>query len=143
MSCPLFLISDIGFWKMPSEVAIPVNTKCLNSRQKGRECEQKVSDFLASCGYVILEKNYSCKMGEVDIISLKDDVLCFVEVKSLPEGWPLEELSRMVDFQKQKRIKLTATQYLNTVDLSGRFRSVRFDVAAVLGSKVSYIEGAF
>ncbi len=114
-----------------------------NSRQKGRECEQKVADYLTSCGYVILEQNYSCKMGEIDIISLKDDVLCFVEVKSLPSGWHLEDLSKMVDFQKQKRIKLTATQYLNTVDLSERFCNVRFDVAAVLGTEVSYIEGAF
>lgn len=120
-----------------------LNRKCLNSRQKGRVCEQKVADYLSSLGHVILEKNFSCKMGELDIISLKEDVLCFVEVKSLPAGWPLEDLSKMVDFQKQKRIKLTATQYLNTVDLSGRFRSVRFDVAAVLGSEVSYIEGAF
>ncbi len=114
-----------------------------NSRQKGRECEQRVTDYLATHDYVILERNFSCRVGEVDIIGLKDDILCFVEVKSLPLGWPLEDISKMVDFQKQKRIKLTATEYLNTVDLSGRFACIRFDVATVSGAEVSYIEGAF
>ena len=90
-----------------------------------------------------MERNYRCRLGEIDIIAAKDGVLCFVEVKSLTARWDEGEISMMVGPAKMRRIRLTAIDYLNTVDLGGRFASMRFDVAAVTNGCVSYYEGVF
>lgn len=90
-----------------------------------------------------MERNYRCRLGEIDIIAAKGGVLCFVEVKSLTARWDESEISSMVGPAKMRRIRLTAIDYLNTVDHKGRFASMRFDVAAVTNGCVSYYEGVF
>lgn len=110
---------------------------------KGRSSEQLVCSYLESQGYEVLGRNYRSRLGEIDIIALKDCVLCFIEVKTLTSNWEPVEISRMVGPAKMRRIRLTAVDYLNTVDLGGRSTDIRFDVAAVTGSKVSYYEGVF
>lgn len=110
---------------------------------KGKQSEQVVSAYLESLGYSVLERNYRCRFGEIDIIAAKAGVLCFVEVKSLTSKWDESEISSMVGPAKMRRIRLTAIDYLNTVDLGGRFASMRFDVAAVTNGCVSYYEGVF
>lgn len=90
-----------------------------------------------------MERNYRCRLGEIDIIAAKGGVLCFVEVKSLTARWDESEISSMVGPAKMRRIRLTAIDYLNTVDLKGRFASMRFDIAAVTNGCVSYYEGVF
>lgn len=110
---------------------------------KGKQSEQVVSAYLENLGYSVLERNYRCRLGEIDIIAAKDGVLCFVEVKSLTARWDGSEISRMVGPAKMRCIRLTAIDYLNTVDLKGRFERTRFDVAAVTNGCVSYYEGVF
>lgn len=110
---------------------------------KGKQSEQVVSAYLENLGYSVLERNYRCRLGEIDIIAAKGGVLCFVEVKSLTARWDESEISSMVGPDKMRRIRLTAIDYLNTVDLKGRFASMRFDVAAVTNGCVSYYEGVF
>lgn len=110
---------------------------------KGKQSEQVVSVYLENLGYSVLERNYRCRLGEIDIIAAKDGVLCFVEVKSLTARWDGSEISRMVGPAKMRRIMLTAIDYLNTVDHKGRFASMRFDIAAVTNGCVSYYEGVF
>ncbi len=90
-----------------------------------------------------MERNYRCRLGEIDIIAAKGGVLCFVEVKSLTARWDESEISSMVGPAKMRRIRLTAIDYLNTVDHKGRFASMRFDIAAVTNGCVSYYEGVF
>jgi len=115
----------------------------VSCKEKGKESENLVTSYLEEKGYKILSRNYSCRMGEIDIIGLKDNVLCFVEVKSLSSKWSFEELPKMVDLRKQHKIRLTATNYLNNVDLKGSFFELRFDVAAVTEEGISYFEGVF
>lgn len=110
---------------------------------KGKQSEQVVSAYLENLGYSVLERNYRCRLGEIDIIATKGGVLCFVEVKSLTARWDESEISSMVGPAKMRRIRLTAIDYLNTVDLGGRFERTRFDVAAVTNGCVSYYEGVF
>jgi putative endonuclease len=53
------------------------------SRSKGNYFEDKAIDFLSSSGYQIIERNfYAKKLGEIDIIAVKNKVYHFVEVKS-------------------------------------------------------------
>ena len=53
------------------------------SRQKGDAAEEKAAAFLRQNGFTLIERNfYAKKMGELDIIAQKEDVLHFIEVKS-------------------------------------------------------------
>ncbi len=54
-----------------------------STKSKGDYFEDKASEFLSSNGFNIIERNfYAKKLGEIDIIAIKDDIYHFVEVKS-------------------------------------------------------------
>ena len=53
----------------------------MNKRQIGSGYELKASDYLTKKGYQIIERNYRCRIGEIDIIAIERDCLCFIEVK--------------------------------------------------------------
>lgn len=110
---------------------------------KGKEAERLVADYLVHHGYDVVERNYRCRLGEIDIIASKNGVLCFVEVKSLTSNWDSVEISHMVGPAKMRRIRLTAVDYLNNVYHCGRYVSTRFDVASVTNGVVTYYEGVF
>jgi len=52
------------------------------SRAKGNIAEEKAANFLLENGYMIIERNFYSRFGEIDIIATKNSVLHFVEVKS-------------------------------------------------------------
>ena len=111
-----------------------------NKRQTGAAYEQIAAAHLLSMGYEILECNYRCKMGEVDIIARDGEYLVFVEVKyrtNIRKGYPLEAVS----IQKQKTISKCALHYMMMNHLSDV--SVRFDVVGILGDKKEHIKNAF
>ena len=53
----------------------------MNKRQLGTVYEQKAAAYLQQQGYEIMECNFRCRMGEIDIIAREGEYLCFVEVK--------------------------------------------------------------
>jgi putative endonuclease len=114
-----------------------------NTRDRGRLAEQVAADHLEARGYRILEKNFACRLGEIDIIAADQGELVFVEVRSRGSATSLNPIFS-VDRQKQKRIIKAAEIYLQK-----RYRQVppaRFDVAIVtLGQPtvVEIIENAF
>lgn len=91
--------------------------------------ELLAAEQLRSKGYVILERNYRCPEGEIDLIAREDDVLVFVEVRTRTTdgfGLPVET----IDFAKQRRIYATARNYLR--ERKPRYQHQRFDVVGVL-----------
>src|SRR3989339_1926380 len=99
------------------------------TRVLGAQAEKKARDYLEQHGYRILEINYRCRRGEIDIIAEEGEVLCFVEVRSLSStkhGHPLETITRT----KQRRILWAAQVYLQTHQLE--LPSVRFDVIGIV-----------
>ena len=73
----------------------------MNKRQTGSEYEGLAAKWLEGHGYQIVERNYRCRQGEIDLIAEKDGYLVFVEVKyrrSSEAGDPAEA----VDYWKQK-----------------------------------------
>lgn len=111
-----------------------------NKRQKGAAYEQIAAAHLISKGYEILEFNYRCKMGEIDIIARDGEYLVFVEVKyraNSQKGNPLEAIS----MAKQKTISKCALHYMMMNHLSDV--PVRFDVVGILGDKKEHIKNAF
>ena len=95
----------------------------------GSKGEDIAADFLAGCGYKIIERNYRFGHGEIDIIARDGDTLVFVEVKTrkdLEFGYP--ELN--VTKGKQKQIRKIAEAYLYDKKISET--DCRIDVIAIL-----------
>lgn len=112
-----------------------------NKRKLGGQMEQAVQEYLKSHGFVILEMNYRCRQGEIDIIAKEDNYYVFIEVKyrsTTDYGLPGEAVGPA----KQKRISMAAQYYLYSHGLS-EDTPVRFDVAGVLRDKITYYRNAF
>ena len=112
-----------------------------NKRKLGQEQEQRASETLEKQGYRILQKNYRCKIGEIDLIAVDDGILVFVEVKyrkTTVSGYPEEA----VTLQKQKQISRVAAWYLTEHGLSME-TPCRFDVVAVTPDKTRIYKNAF
>ena len=112
-----------------------------NKRRLGAVYENRVAEYLKSKGYAILEKNFSCHFGEIDLIAEKDGYIVFVEVKyrsSDSFGMPMAA----VDYRKQRKISNTASYYLHRHHYS-LDTPCRFDVAAVSKQSIQMIENAF
>lgn len=112
-----------------------------NKRKLGEQYEQMVAIHLRRQGYLIKERNWRCKFGEVDIIAVKDNYLVFIEVKFRSKqtyGSPAEA----VDYHKQRRISNVSSCYLYKkhypIDTP-----VRYDVAAVTEDGIEIVENAF
>jgi putative endonuclease len=90
--------------------------------------EIKSCEYLESSGYLILEKNFRCAFGEIDIIARREDAICFVEVKTRANssyGEPQEALNPA----KTGRIRNTASYYLGLKNLNSF--EVSFDVISI------------
>ena len=112
----------------------------MGTKEKGAKCESLVSDYLVSKGYRIMCRNYRCPYGELDIISMKDDLLCVTEVKSLTSRWEAQEIMHMVTPHKMAKMRKTLSHYLANNDVE-HFETIRFDVAAVTEGRVEYYRG--
>ena len=101
----------------------------LSSKELGRRGEEAAARFLERRGFEVLERNWTCFAGEVDIIALQEDALCFIEVKtrsSVQKGFP----SEAVDGRKRDRYERIAACYLKE-NVHDDLR-VRFDVISIL-----------
>jgi putative endonuclease len=91
----------------------------MNSKDFGVLGEKIAENYLKKKGYKILEKNYSPgfvsgpNIGEIDLIAKKQDVVVFVEVKTLQKSGLSEDFSpeTKVNYSKQKKIIKTAQSY--------------------------------
>lgn len=112
-----------------------------NKRKLGARAEQIVRKYLTAQGFEILEMNYRCKQGEIDIIAKEAPYLVFIEVKyrnTTQYGMPQEA----VGTAKQRRICKVARYYLHSHNL-GEGIPIRFDVAGILENQLTYLRDAF
>lgn len=113
----------------------------MNKRTVGQEQEHRVETFLEEKGYKILERNYRCPQGEIDLIACHDGYLVFVEVKyrkTQRKGTPEEA----VDNRKQKKISRAALWYLMEHKMPDE-TPCRFDVAAATPEEIRIYQDAF
>lgn len=115
--------------------------KKINKRQTGQEQENRATVYLTERGYKILERNYRCRMGEIDLIAFHQGYLVFVEVK-YRRGNRAGRPEEAVDFRKQKKISQTATWYLKEKGLS-LDTPCRFDVVAITPEEIRVFPDAF
>ena len=102
--------------------------------------EKQAKDFLIKNKYKIIKTNYTCPVGEIDIIAKQKDVIVFAEVKtrtSAKFGLPRESVTPF----KQNKIRSVATCYLKENMLLNS--PVRFDVIDILEGNITHIPNAF
>lgn len=91
-------------------------------------------------GYRVVDRNWRCRTGELDLVVRCGGLVVFCEVKtrsSAAFGLPAEAVGR----QKQQRIRALAARWLE--ESPSPAAEIRFDVAAVLGDEIEVIEAAF
>ena len=110
----------------------------------GKKGEDIAVDYLDRVGYQILNRNYRCLFGEVDIVAMDGDTVVFIEVKSR-RSERFGDPQMAVGLEKQKKLSRIALKYLDDRRLYPC--NARFDVVAVkllpAGNQVEIIRNAF
>lgn len=111
-----------------------------NKRSLGAEKEQVAAEYLKKKGFHILERNFFCRQGEIDVIAISpEQELVFIEVKYRSDdrnGFPEEAVNK----RKQEKIRKASQFYLYKHPY---FLPCRYDVISILGEKIKQIENAF
>lgn len=116
-------------------IAEPRKTGVLGELYAGRYLREK--------GYKLLSANFRTKSGEIDIISEKDNTICFVEVKTRREG-AFFDPAFAVDSKKEENVKSTAAAF---IAMRKYKKNIRFDIIEVImgesGYSIRHTENAF
>lgn len=108
------------------------------SLELGKRGETLALKSLKKLGYKILESNYRCRLGEIDVVAREGKSLVFVEIKTR-RGRSLGYAKEAVHPRKQRQISKVALTYMKQNHCESA--KARFDVVAIsLGSKGPEIE---
>lgn len=114
-------------------------------KKMGNTGEEIALTHLIENGYRLVQRNFTCKAGEIDLIVQKDDSLVFVEVRSR-SGTEYGEPSETVNRKKQDKIRKTAKYYLYCNPHLEHYYC-RFDVISIVWqngkTKIEWIPDAF
>lgn len=112
---------------------------------KGAAEERFAENYLAQQGLSLIERNFLCRLGEIDLIMRHGDVLIFIEVRQRKHarfGSPLETIS----LAKQVKLKKTAEYYLVKYPPPSNL-AMRFDVVGLSGTlpnvQIEWLQNAF
>ena len=111
----------------------------------GDHGERIAAAYLTDAGLRVLDRNWRCREGELDIVARDGDALVFCEVKTrrgVGYGHPVEAVTPV----KQRRLRVLAQRWLAAHDEHGR--DLRFDVVGVLVRRsqpavVTHLRAAF
>ena len=105
----------------------------MNKHEIGAQYEEKAARYLEAQGYRIVERNYRCKLGEIDLVARDGTYLVFGH-----SGYGLDS----VDARKQRRITRAASWYLYEKHIR-EGQPCRFDVVSFLGDEAMLLRDAF
>jgi len=114
--------------------------------RKGLRFEDQASGYLQANGLLLLQSNYRCRFGEIDLVMRDDDTLCFVEVKfrkSLLFGGAAASIPQA----KQSKIVKTALFYIashqHLANQAMRFDALLIQHQADGSNQINWIRNAF
>ncbi|MFH0888410.1 MAG: YraN family protein [Planctomycetota bacterium] len=117
----------------------------MTTKETGQKGEILAETFLKKQGYRIVERNFKCKFGEIDLIGYKKKVLSFIEVKtrlSSDFGEPFDAINKV----KQKKLSRLADYYIYKKKIPSSV-PCQFDVVSILmnnkESDIKFIQNAF
>lgn len=106
----------------------------------GAEAEQLAASYLQRQGLTLVETNYRCRFGEIDLILRDGPTLVFAEVRQRSRG-DFGGAAASIDGRKQQRIILAAQHYLSTLS---RMPPCRFDAVLLDGAaQIEWMKDAF
>jgi putative endonuclease len=117
------------------------------NKRKGLHYESLAKNYLVQHGLTLLKQNYHCRFGEIDLIMLQQEILCFIEVKyrnSMAYGGA----ASAIPAQKQKKIVKTAMVFIAENDRLKQ-HSMRFDALLMQqnadrqSNSINWIQNAF
>lgn len=112
----------------------------MSTVDSGRRAEDRAAAFLEERGFRILERNYRCRLGELDIIAEDGDCLVFVEVRSRASS-DFGDALEMVGKAKRRQVARVAQHFLH--QRQPAHRDIRFDVVGITGSRIEHVVDAF
>lgn len=116
----------------------------MNKRKIGNAGEDFAAAYMQKNGMRLLERNYYCRMGEIDIIAQDGDTVVFAEVKTRA-GKSYGTAAEAVTRAKMDKLVKTAYTYIEEKGLHDS--NCRFDIAEVYGKggrfEINYIKNAF
>lgn len=117
------------------------------SAKRGFTGEDLTAKYLKEKGFIITERNFHSRFGEIDIIAENEQYILFVEVKTRQKG-AMVSPAAAVDRIKQQKIIMTANTYLSRsfCELQPRFDVAQITVCTEGGReeyKIDYLENAF
>ncbi|HHY91294.1 MAG TPA: YraN family protein [Clostridiales bacterium] len=108
-----------------------------NKIQLGREGEKIAASYLRRNGYQIVEMNYRCRFGEIDIVARQKNTYVFVEVKTRKNSYFGRPAEAIDSFKKQHMLKV-AQYYIQCHRLDGH--DFRFDAIEIYFSPLKKIQ---
>lgn len=111
----------------------------MNPQQRGGEAEAQALAFLQRRGLVLVQRNYRCRFGEIDLIMRDGDTLVFAEVRQRSRA-DFGGAAESITARKRARLTATARHYL------GQARTLpacRFDALLIDGTEMRWVRDAF
>lgn len=106
------------------------------TRQAGQAGEDAALDYLTKQGLTLVERNFRCKQGEIDLIMRERDTLVFVEVRKRAND-KFGGAAASITHLKQARLITAAQIYLQSCQ---RIPACRFDAVTIEGHKVIWLQ---
>lgn len=119
-----------------------INRKTL-AKETGDNAELRAWQFLKKKGYKLVQRNYQCRLGEIDLICRDKTTLVFIEVRARKNA-QYGSAAESVTLSKQQKIIATAQHFLQQekYDACG-LPAIRFDVIGFTADQVEWITNAF
>jgi putative endonuclease len=110
-----------------------MNKQLLTRKQLGSIGEGFAFEYVQQLEYRIVERNWRCRTGEIDLIAQYDELLIFIEVRTRSGGYSFGTAEESVNTRKQHKIRETAKYYLLRYQMQNV--QVRFDVISIQATK--------
>ena len=111
----------------------------MNRQETGKKAEDLAAEHLQAKGFLVVERNFRAKVGEIDLIMKDGEEMVFVEVRArASRGYGGAAAS--VDAAKRRKVARGARVWLAARGWEG---PCRFDVVAVEGGRLEHIPAAF
>ena len=122
---------------------MPKNTlfNSFNERALGDAKERLAEQYLRNHHVTIIERNYHCRFGEIDLIAQDENSLVFTEIR-YRKNKHYGGAAFSVDTKKQKKLIASAQHYLQS-HKQWQSKPCRFDVVALEGDDINWIKNAF
>lgn len=111
-------------------------------RQRGDAAEARVQTVLEDAGFRLLHRNWSCRLGELDLVMQRGDELAIVEVRQRSDSGFGSAIETVTAAKQRKVVAATRALLARSPELAAL--NIRFDVAGVdADGAVDWIQGAF